>query len=121
MAYPKNQFELTKTILSVEPSSVGLTSTEKCVLLHLSVHFNIHSGGLLTCWPSQTKIASLCGVSRKTVNQALNKCESVGCIKTTNRKKTSKEYTWIGFCVDRNEEVVHNSVIDWTDEDEPPF
>lgn len=132
MAIPRTQFELTNLILKTDADVFNISATDKSILAHMSVYFNRHSDkdfpDYLICWPSQERVASCVGVSRKTVNLTLAKCEQSGIIKSVGRGRTSKKYIWVwdfkdmqNNVVDKPKQVVHDPMYEDWDDDPPPF
>lgn len=58
-------------------------ATEKLVLLALADHANMEG----QCWPSQTKIAQRCSLSRGRVNKAFGKLEELGFLSIVPRER----------------------------------
>ncbi|MFA0237878.1 hypothetical protein [Vibrio sp. 10N.222.55.C7] len=100
------QFDITKSILNVSPKSIGLTNTQKNILLHLSFyfgqHFDTEYGGSFICFPSVSTISLKCGSKSDDVSKALHKCEELGYLRIVKRtteggKNLSNIYVWLGI------------------------
>ncbi|WP_155654213.1 helix-turn-helix domain-containing protein [Aliivibrio fischeri] len=112
-----NQFTITKTIIETNlKQSHGITPTEKCVLITLSSYFGKSEGRTMySCYPSQSRIAKEVGCVRSTVNNALQKFEALGFVRSRwqlNRHgaNTSKLYTWLGIPVTDEQDERESSI-----------
>ncbi|TMO82448.1 helix-turn-helix domain-containing protein [Pseudoalteromonas spongiae] len=81
----KTQFEFTNEILALEPKKMNISSTEKLILLQLSLFIDSSR----RCFPSHSKLAQLTGFSKSTVIRALDK---LVVLKLINKKKRSNQY-----------------------------
>ncbi|OBU14753.1 helix-turn-helix domain-containing protein [Photobacterium aquimaris] len=77
----KSQFELTKLITNTPPNLLGLTASEKLVLLYIC-HF---MDAKFTCYPSVNKLVSICGLSKSTITRAIKTITKTGILIKTNR------------------------------------
>ncbi|EGQ8297500.1 helix-turn-helix domain-containing protein [Vibrio parahaemolyticus] len=105
---PRNQFSITKQIIEANlKKSHGLTVTDKGVLVTLSSYFGTrNNSNVYSCYPSQELIAGQVGCTRPTVNNALQKLERLGFIRSSYRgTNTSKVYTWLGIPTLEEEET----------------
>ncbi len=112
-----NQFTITKTIIETNlKQSHGITPTEKCVLITLSSYFGKNEGRTMySCYPSQSRIAREVGCVRSTVNNALQKFEVLGFVRSrwqlnSHGANTSKLYTWLGIPVTEEQDESESSI-----------
>lgn len=100
------QFDITKSILNVSPKSIGLTNTQKNILLHLTFyfrqHFDTEYGGSFICYPSISTISKKCGSKSDDVSKALHKCQDLGYLRIVKRtteggRNKSNIYVWLGL------------------------
>lgn len=104
----RNQFSITKQIIEANlKKSHGLTVAEQSVLVTLSSYFGKQgNSSTYSCYPSQDRIAEQVGCTRPTVNNALQKLERLGFIRSSYRgTNTSKLYTWLGIPTLEEEET----------------
>ena len=133
---PLNQFQITSGIIR---SKLGdLTTTEKMVLVCISDRFNYKPSlgfpDKLVSYESQESISKATNTTKSTVSRCVKTLKEKGYIevvKKSNGLKNYNVYIWCGDSklskinqdkvVDSKKVVMHNPVIDWMDEDEPPF
>ncbi|MFT7007244.1 MAG: DNA-binding MarR family transcriptional regulator [Colwellia sp.] len=75
------QFEITNLLLNLPAKEIGLSSTEKCVLIHLSSFI----GKSMTCYPSINKLGENSGLSGSTIKRAVAALENKNILKKTRR------------------------------------
>jgi hypothetical protein len=74
----KNQFALTKYILKNVRLGVGMTSSDKLVLLCLSDYMNANNGWY--CYPSAAEISSVAAMSERNCFRVLDNLKKLGVI-----------------------------------------
>lgn len=74
----KNQFALTKYILKNVRLGVGMTSSDKLVLLCLSDYMNANNGWY--CYPSASEISSVAAMSERNCFRVLDNLKKLGVI-----------------------------------------
>lgn len=74
----KNQFALTKYILKNVRLGIGMTSSDKLVLLCLSDYMNANNGWY--CYPSAAEISSVAAMSERNCFRVLDNLKKLGVI-----------------------------------------
>lgn len=77
----QTQFEKTSMIIDVNTKKLGLTSSQKLILICLSNYLD----GENTCFPSLTTISNKSGLSTRTVSRAIIKLESLKYLKVSKK------------------------------------
>ncbi len=92
----KTQFDVTNAIIKANCKELGMTSSDKTVLVAISTYFS-KDGKVFKSNPSHKTLSETTGCGISTVQRCITKLETLGYISSEQRLDNSKVYTWLTF------------------------